>query len=249
MLDLDKCIISESDFNVTDLHKHLTNGNIFITKQSLQNDIQICSTDLLNDVIIHCSGENNKIIIEEGSKLISCGIYINGNNNLIKIGKNCKLKGAYLMCIDDFNKITLGNEVSVAGEFWGYVHFHTMEGSSIYLGNDCMLSGNITLRTTDGHAIIDKNGKRVNLPKDIVLGNHIWCGMNTTILKGAEIPNNSIIGANSVITKKFEKSNNKTNYIAGNPAKIVKCNETYWLRARGHDFSYSDFKLIDELEK
>lgn len=243
MLDLSKCIISEKEFLVTDLHKNLTNGNIFITKQSLDCSIQVLSQDLLTDVIIHCSGKNNKIIIEENSNLINCGIYITGDNNTIKIGKDCKLKGTYFMCIENNNEINLENQVTTAGEFWGKVYFHTMEGSKISCGNDCMFSGNIVLRTTDGHAIINDSGNRINLPKNITLGNHVWCGMNSVILKGSNIPNNSIIGANSVVNKQFKLVPNKTLYIAGNPAKIVKCNKTYWVRQRGFNFSSADYKI------
>ncbi|GHV88631.1 hypothetical protein AGMMS50267_09910 [Spirochaetia bacterium] len=85
-----------------------------------------------------------------------------------------------------------------------------------------MLSYNINVLTSDAHLIFDKNTKeKINQNKDIIIGNHVWIGMNAMILKGVEIKDNSIIGAYSLVTKKFC---NENIIVAGNPAKIIKEN-------------------------
>ncbi len=235
--------ISDKNFDVTDLHKNLTNGNVLITRESLKAKLTLGEKNLLKDVKIHANGKQNSLVIGDCNLLDDCGIFIDGNNNSISIGSNCKLRGTFLMCIGDNNNIIIGDETTIYGEFWGNVHFHAMEATSIKLGKDCMLSGNIVLRTTDGHAIIDKNGQRVNLPKDITIGNHVWIGMNAMILKGSSIPDNSIVGANSVVTKSFEYKDKTTIYIAGNPAKIIKQNKDYWIREKGFNFNSENYKL------
>lgn len=55
--------------------------------------------------------------------------------------------------------------------------------------------------------------------KDIYLGEKCWIGMNSVILPGVRLGNNTIVGAGSVVTKSFEEGNC---IIAGNPAKIIK---------------------------
>ena len=45
--------------------------------------------------------------------------------------------------------------------------------------------------------------------------------MNAVVLKNSEIKDNSVIGANAVVAKKFKEGNV---IIAGNPAKILKKN-------------------------
>jgi len=232
--------IVEYDLEPTDLKRNLTNGNLLITKKSLDAKIKIVNSSVLQDVKIMLNGNNNNLIIEEGAELIDCSIYAGGDNNYIYIGKDCKFKGTHIMCCDDGNSIIIGDETTVNGEFWGNTVLHTMEKTKIEIGKDCMLSGNIVIRTTDGHAIINENGERVNIPRDIKIDHHVWIGMNCMILKGSNIAKGCIIGANSVVTHSF---NNNYTIIAGNPAKeISKESNIDWNRRKGFDSSSSDFR-------
>lgn len=60
---------------------------------------------------------------------------------------------------------------------------------------------------TDSHDIIDKNGFKMNYPKSISIGNHVWIGCRNTILKGVAIGDNSIVSANSTLTKSVIEGN------------------------------------------
>ena len=50
------------------------------------------------------------------------------------------------------------------------------------------------------------------------IGNNVFIGMNTTILKGTTIGDNVIIGAGSVVTKNIPAGV----IVAGNPAKVIR---------------------------
>lgn len=59
-----------------------------------------------------------------------------------------------------------------------------------------------------GVNIIDGNGHETNsldrtkgrdLPKEIVIGNNVWIGLNVIVLKGSIIGDNTIIAAGSVV--------------------------------------------------
>lgn len=166
----------------------------------------------------------NSLIVGEHSSFEDCGFYVSGRNNEIIIGSNCRIKGTYFILLGDNNKIIIGDNVTTNGLFWGYNYIHCTEGHTLKIGSDCMFSGDIVIRNSDGHSVIS-DGKRINQSKDITIGNHVWIGMRATLLKGAYVGSNCIIGANAVITKKFENDL----IIVGNPAMKKKLEGT-WIR-------------------
>jgi acetyltransferase-like isoleucine patch superfamily enzyme len=78
-------------------------------------------------------------------------------------------------------------------------------------------------------SIIDNGtGQRINLGKDIIIGDRVWVCEKVHILKGANIGSDSVIGTCSVVTKGNYLNNS---LLAGNPAKIRKSNIS-WLAER-----------------
>ena len=211
-----------------------------ITKKTLMSKYKITNSVELFETKISIQEDTN-LIIGKNSFIESCNIYSSGRKNTIIIGDNCKLKGTNIMCCGDNNKIIIGDEVTINGEFWGNTTLHTMESTKINIGNDCMISGNVVIRTTDGHSIINSKGKRINIPNNINIKKHVWIGMNSIILKGVTIASGSIVGANSVVTHSF----NNHSIIAGNAAKeINKNNDFDWNRKQGSNFSSRDFNIF-----
>ena len=86
-----------------------------------------------------------------------------------------------------------------------------------------MFSEDISVRNTDGHPIYDAETSaclnKVQTGNGIDIGDHVWIGKGATILKNAAVADNSIIGTQAVVTKRFSEQNS---VVAGNPAKIVK---------------------------
>lgn len=97
-----------------------------------------------------------------------------------------------------------------------------IEGTEIVLGDDCMLSANITVRTGDSHSVLSAQSRqRINQSKSVVIGEHVWIGNTVLIFKGTEIGSHSIVAGGSVVTgKKFPDKS----IIGGNPAKVIKEN-------------------------
>ncbi len=82
-----------------------------------------------------------------------------------------------------------------------------------------MIAHSVEISTTDFHSVHDCDGKVTNADASVVIGDHVWIGKRATINKGAMIPNDSVVGASSVVTKAFTNPNV---LIAGNPAMIKK---------------------------
>lgn len=94
----------------------------------------------------------------------------------------------------------------------------------IEFGKDCLLSWDILIMDTDAHTIFNSDREKINYDKKIEIGNRVWIGTRSMILKGAKIPSNCVIGANSLIASEYCQSNS---IILGNPSKIIK-NEITW---------------------
>lgn len=171
----------------------------------------------------HINGVNNSIIIGN-SNLHKCNFFIKGNNNTIVIGDKCKFNRTSFWISGDNNRIEIGSETTVGQN----CQFAVLEGTSIVIGQDCMFSHDIRVRTSDSHSIIDsETGARINHAKNITIGDHCWIGMYVLILKGAVLSNNTIAAARSIVNKQFEDGV----LVGGSPAKVLKRHLT-WDRRR-----------------
>lgn len=115
-----------------------------------------------------------------------------------------------------------GNEICIGKNTTSENHCQiaACEGTSVTIGDECMLSHDIYIRTTDSHPICDGSDERINPAKDVVIGSHVWLGMQALVLKGASIPDGCVVGARSVVSRGvFEKNS----VVAGFPARQLKC--------------------------
>ncbi len=107
--------------------------------------------------------------------------------------------------------------------------------TSIFIGEDCMLSHNIEMRSDDGHSIFDiTTGKNINSTpglrksRKIVIGKHVWIGMHSIILYNADIADGSVIGAMSLVKGKIPNNC----IAAGVPARVIR-RDIAWSRQNG----------------
>lgn len=161
------------------------------------------------------NGGGNSLILEDGAQLTACKFSLFGKNNRVIIHKNARLNDITFWTEDENNLIEIGNQSSMEGQS----QLAACEGTSIIIGDDCMFSNQVNFSTTDSHAIEDLEGKRINPAKDIVIGNHVWIGQKTLVLKGSNIADNCIVGAYSLVNKTLKESNC---VYAGHPAHKVK---------------------------
>ena len=193
------------------------NNKIIIVENGIEREL--CKYERIKGLDISINGNNNTIILHKPLLGIHDSIFeIIGNSNLIEIGSSpYRIELKVMLKWDCCNrKIIIGDNFSC-----DLTKIYINEDNGICkIGNDCMFSNNITVRT-DGHAILNDKNEVINNFANIEIGNHVWCGEKCTILKSALIPNNSIIGVGSIVTKKYKQENI---ILAGNPAKIIKEN-------------------------
>jgi acetyltransferase-like isoleucine patch superfamily enzyme len=193
-------------------------------------------------IIVTDNGHNNTIDIEDTSCFKASRIVINGNNNLVNIAKNRLFKGLSIVITGNnksfvidagvknivnlkFESIRGNNqEVRIGKNFGcGGLQIRMNDGDErCLIGDDCLFSWDIKIRTSDGHSIIDLDtGKAINLPEDVFIGDRVWCCEEVSFLKGSRVANDCVIGTRALITKAFTDNNV---VIAGSPAQIVKHN-------------------------
>lgn len=163
---------------------------------------------------IRVSGRNNKLIIGEGSRINQANIVIKGENNIVIIEEKCDLN---LLNITMENKNAL---ISIGtGTTCGKTHIVSLEPYDIIIGKNCMISYDVEIRNTDSHKMLDNESKNwINKGKAVNIADNVWIATRALILKGSTIEKDSIVGAGSIVNKKF----NKNSLIAGVPAITIK---------------------------
>ncbi len=86
---------------------------------------------------------------------------------------------------------------------------------NITIGNDVIISRNVSIRDSDSHKILDGAHEPT---KEIIIGDHVWIGLNVTILKGVKIGNGAIIAAGSLVNNDVPERA----LVGGIPAKVIK---------------------------
>lgn len=179
---------------------------------------------MMKGACIKINGKNNQVEIKKAITNLGLTVFINGSNNKVTVEENCVLKNLCIWIEDDNNEVFIGKNTLICGE----TKLSCIESTRISIGEDCMFSNAIDVRTGDSHSILDENGKRINPSKDVIINDHVWIGHGVTILKGATVSRDSICATKAVVTKEFTQPNV---VIAGNPAKIIKENIN-WDKAR-----------------
>ena len=101
----------------------------------------------------------------------------------------------------------------IIGDNCGFSGVSIVADKLVKLGNHVTVGANAMIGDRDDHSDIYPSQ-----PKEVIIDDNVWIGMNVTILKGVHIGENSIIGACSVVTKDVP-----ANVIAvGNPCKVIK---------------------------
>lgn len=171
-------------------------------------------------------------------KLIKANITV-GEGSELQIGGLSEIRGQIIVAPNC--KVVIGEGLICNGD----IKIHASENSNVIIGKDCLFA-NPQLLSSDMHSIFAESGERLNHSRDIVLGDRIWLATNALILKGAQISNDTVVGAGAVVSGRHPSNV----VICGNPAKVIKRGTT-WSRFLvagkpvkfGDDFSQSSLSL------
>ena len=180
------------------------------------------------------------------ARLHGCRIEVRGDNNLLRIHPSCRLVNVSFRLIGDNLRLELGERVKISqwGEFLlkgndvevrlgakctvESARFVAHSGTSHEVGPDCMFAYDVEVRTSDEHSILDAgSGARLNPDKSVRIGEHVWLGARSVVVKGVNIGDNSVIATGSIVSRDIGSGV----VAAGVPARVIRDGVT-WDRRR-----------------
>ena len=131
----------------------------------------------------------------------------------VKVGSNLTVFPG--MTIEAPGGIIIGNNVWMSKN----IAFYATDG--ITIGNDVVIAKDVSfISANHGFRRADININKQGYErtgKPITVGNDVWIGEKSIILRGVTIGNGAVVGAGSVVTKDVPD----LTIVAGNPAKII----------------------------
>ena len=208
----------------TPKHKETTTAITAHREETINGEGNVIHIDKTIDYSVIIKGNNNSIEItpEENLRPRNISINITGNNNKIIIKKfrttQLFIDIGNFTGVDNVEIEILENLTCVQTRILAY-----QSNTPIKIGANCLFSRDTCIRSGElPHAIYDKDTfENLDKSEGIFIGNHVWIGEHAFIMKKATIPDNCIVGAMSVVTKRFTEENA---VIAGNPARVCKRN-------------------------
>jgi acetyltransferase-like isoleucine patch superfamily enzyme len=165
-----------------------------------------------------------------------------------KIGLRPKVWGRFSIQIFQGGRLEIGDEFHLVSDpkrsgitLFSRGQFTVFSGGVIKIGNHVGLNGtaitskccveigdgtiigpNVVIVDSDFHNIWPPESRweasSSKADKEVSIGSNVWVGMNTIILKGSRIGDNSVIGAGSVVRGEIPADC----IAAGNPAQVVR---------------------------
>ena len=133
---------------------------------------------------------------------------------IIGYNRNCPFPVSFRNEIGNWRNIKFDSDDLNNFQHFG-VYFQSWNGE-IILGKGTYIAPNVGF-ITQNHDV--KNLDHHTKAKSIVIGDSCWIGMNSVILPGVTLGDNTIVAAGAVVTYSFPRGNC---VIGGIPAKVIK---------------------------
>lgn len=153
-------------------------------------------------------------------------IEIHGQGRIIIQGK-CTIGNASALSIGENGVLIFGDS------FTSYTSLHLVAYHRIEFKENAFIGWETTCMDTDFYKLTKLSGGCTIGFGPIVIGSNCWLGLKCTVLKNTKLPDYSVVGGNSVLSRDYTVDVPSYSLLAGNPAVLRK---TGVYRKDGDDF-------------
>lgn len=146
------------------------------------------------------------------------GIVVTGNVRIIK-SERASVRFGESVCIYDDVKISMVNdavppvlEIGSGSAVGDRTEIHV--GERVTIGSGTLISWDCCIMDRDYHAI----NSDIEKTMPVSIGDHVWIGCNSIILKGVTIGDGAVVAAGAVVTRSVPSGA----LVGGNPARVIK---------------------------
>jgi acetyltransferase-like isoleucine patch superfamily enzyme len=171
-------------------------------------------------------GRKSRLRLEKGSRIIiakggllTLGIKYNGSNGAfleIKKGGTLRIEGRAHLMKGDSVEIARDATLTIGDDTFINENTNIICHSSVTIGSHCAIGWGNNILDSDLHYVIKDDIKSAKVAP-VIIGDHVWTGLNVVILKGVTIGNNSVVAAGSMVTKDIPEHV----LSAGSPARVI----------------------------
>lgn len=193
----------------------MANAIIVVEPDGTQNEVKN-----ITGITVSFAGDNARIVIHKPMPAYRKCKFELGDNGLIEIQKSSRyIEDLSILATAPNSRVSIGENFSC---YTTNIVVKNERDLSVTIGKNCLFAAQTRIRTSDAHSIVDlTNGSVLNRGGSVVLGDHVWLTLSTTILKNVHLPDWTIVGLGSIVTKSFTEPHC---ILAGTPAKVVKHN-------------------------
>ena len=201
------------------------NLRIFPLKDAVKLPLFVGDTTVIKGSRKGCiciKGAKIRGILSIGRSFGSYGVY-RGIKSVLHFGERGVLviHGRTAFCTEF--KVSIDGLLDLGENFDVNNGFNCICKDSISFGDNCLLGWDVTVLDSDGHSMyVDGKLSLEKIP--VKIGNNVWIGAKTAVLKGTQISDNSIIGLGTLVSGKYENNS----IIIGYKGKMIKKDDLKW---------------------